>query len=149
MALCCGLWGWPPRGFCHWLLDPGMLWPVHCFLAGPDDLCLHRSCSINQVQILPQSIWGFLVPGAQKILLEPSVHLSWLWGLILNVILPFLPSCWVFSFASYMNYLSWWGPAFSCLWSFSSSLHFWSSCRRKWVTVLLLCHLLSLTGPHW
>ena len=31
-------------------------------------------------------------------LFEPSQHLWRLWGLILNVILPFLPSCWGFSF---------------------------------------------------
>ena len=32
-------------------------------------------------------------------LFEPSEHLWWVWGLILNVILPLLPSCWRFSFA--------------------------------------------------
>ena len=30
---------------------------------------------------------------------EPSEHLWWLWGLILNVISSLLPSCWGFSFA--------------------------------------------------
>ena len=30
---------------------------------------------------------------------EPSEHLWWVWGLILNVILPLLPSFWGFSFA--------------------------------------------------
>ena len=28
---------------------------------------------------------------------EPSEHLWWVWGLILNVISPLLPSCWGFS----------------------------------------------------
>ena len=149
MALCCGLWGWPPRG-----LLPEAAWPRYAVASplfpGRPWWPVPAQEMLNQSSAdLPQSIWGFLVPGAQKILLEPSTHLSWLWGLILNMILPFLPSCWIFSFALYMNYLSWWGPAFSHLWSFSSSLHFWSSCRRKWVNVLLLCHLLSLTGPHW
>ena len=32
-------------------------------------------------------------------LLEPSKHLWWVWGLILNTIPPLLPSCWGFSFA--------------------------------------------------
>ena len=32
-------------------------------------------------------------------LFEPSEHLWWLWGLILNMILPLLPSWWGFSFA--------------------------------------------------
>ena len=30
---------------------------------------------------------------------EPSEHLWWVWGLILNTTSPLLPSCWVFSFA--------------------------------------------------
>ena len=38
---------------------------------------------------------GSLVQG----LFEPSEHLWWEWGLILNVNLPLLPSCWGFSFA--------------------------------------------------
>ena len=33
-------------------------------------------------------------PGVHKALLEPSEHLWWVCGLILNTILPFLPSCW-------------------------------------------------------
>ena len=32
-------------------------------------------------------------------LFEPSKSLWWVWGLILNMILPLLPSCWGFSFA--------------------------------------------------
>ena len=32
-------------------------------------------------------------------LFEPSVHLWWEWGLILNMNLPILPSCWGLSFA--------------------------------------------------
>ena len=34
-----------------------------------------------------------------QVLCEPSEHLWWVWGLILNVSLPLLPSCWGFSFA--------------------------------------------------
>ena len=37
-------------------------------------------------------------PGELKVLFEPSKHLWWVWGLILNAISPFLPSCWGFSF---------------------------------------------------
>ena len=40
-----------------------------------------------------------LSPGAHKVLLEPSTHLWWVWGLIQSMILPLLPSCWGFSFA--------------------------------------------------
>ena len=37
--------------------------------------------------------------GAHKVLFEPSECLSWVWGLILIVILSLLPSCCGFSFA--------------------------------------------------
>ena len=41
------------------------------------------------------------VPGSwcTQGLFEPSEHLWWVWGLILNVISPFLLSCWGFFFA--------------------------------------------------
>ena len=42
---------------------------------------------------------GSLGPGVHKALFEPSEHLWWVWGLILNMILPLLSSCWGFSFA--------------------------------------------------
>ena len=38
-------------------------------------------------------------PGAHKVLFEPFEHLWQVWGLILNAIVPLLPSCWGFSFA--------------------------------------------------
>ena len=38
-------------------------------------------------------------PGVHKVLFEPSKYLWWVWGLILNAILPLLQSCWGFSFA--------------------------------------------------
>ena len=43
----------------------------------------------------------FGVPGSWSTqgLCEPSEHLWWEWGLILNANLPLLPSCWGFSFA--------------------------------------------------
>ena len=40
-----------------------------------------------------------LGPAAHKVLFEPSEHLWWVWGLILNMILPLLSSFWGFSFA--------------------------------------------------
>ena len=36
-----------------------------------------------------------------------------------------------------------WDPTFSYQWLFSSKLQLWSSHRRRWTYVLLLCHLLS------
>ena len=47
---------------------------------------------------LAQSLVGSLDPGAHKDLFEPAYCLWQVWGLILNVILPILPSCWGFSF---------------------------------------------------
>ena len=38
-------------------------------------------------------------PDVHKVLFVPSKHLWRVWGLILNMILPVLPSCWGFSFA--------------------------------------------------
>ena len=66
--------------------------------------CFCRRQSNTQMQG-PQSLMGSLDPGAQKVLFEPSRHLWQLWGLILNVILPLLPSYWGFSFAMDMVYL--------------------------------------------
>ena len=40
-----------------------------------------------------------LDPGTHKVLFNPSEHLCWVWGLILNAILPLLSSRWGFSFA--------------------------------------------------
>ena len=56
-------------------------------------------------------------------LFEPSEHLWWVWGLILNMISPLLPSFWGFSF-SLGHGLSffWWDPIFSSQWLFSSEL---------------------------
>ena len=42
---------------------------------------------------------GSLGPGAHKVLFEPSESLWRVWGWILNMISPLLPSCWGFSFA--------------------------------------------------
>ena len=46
--------------------------------------------------VLSQSLWVFGSWCAEG-LFEPSEHLWQVWGLILNMILPLLPSCWGFS----------------------------------------------------
>ena len=59
---------------------------------------------------------------------EPSEHLWWVWGLILNAISPLLPSCWGFSFAlgrwiSPQSHSNATQPPFPCLsscWGFSA-----------------------------
>ena len=57
--------------------------------------------------------------GAHKVLFEPSEHLWQVWGLILNAILPLLPSCWGSPLPLDVGYIFWWGPTFSCWWLFS------------------------------
>ena len=42
---------------------------------------------------------GSLGPSAHTVLFESSEHLWWVWGLIINMISPLLPSCWGSSFA--------------------------------------------------
>ena len=59
----------------------------------PPETPEHSQASLNQ------SLVGSLGPGARDVLFEPSEHLWQVWGLILNVISPFISSCWGFSFA--------------------------------------------------
>ena len=77
-------------------------------------------------------------------LCEPSEHLWWLRGLILNEISLLLPSCWGFSFALGCG-ISFFGMIqhspvdglFSLVsYNSSSELSFWSSHRRSWAHVL-------------
>ena len=52
---------------------------------------------------------GSLGLGVHKVLFEPFNQLWQIWGLILNMILPLLPSCWGFSFAlgSGLSFFGW------------------------------------------
>ena len=79
-------------------------------LVHPEQLPLGKStadlylCRRLSNPVLAQSLWGLWVlvriqSGPLKGLFEPSKHLWRVWGLILNVILHLLPSCWGFSFA--------------------------------------------------
>ena len=47
---------------------------------------------------------GSLDLDVHKVLFDPNEHLCLVWGLILNMILPFLPSCWNSSFALIMGH---------------------------------------------
>ena len=104
------------------------------------DLCLCRRHSNSQWQMWLSLLWSLWVLRHTRVCLSPP-SLRQVWGLILNVILPFLPSFWGFFFALGHGYLFWWDPTFSSQWLFSCELQFWSSCRRRWVHILLLCHL--------
>ena len=61
----------------------------------PAAVHIHSRCSKT---VMSQFLW---VSGSwcTQGLFEPSEHLWWEWGLILNANLPHLPSCWDFSFA--------------------------------------------------
>ena len=60
-------------------------------------LLTNTSSGDTQTQF-SQSLWGLRSWCAQG-MFETSEHLWWVWGLILNMLLPLLPSCWGFSFA--------------------------------------------------
>ena len=61
-----------------------------CTSAGDTQILKDKSGSVSV---------GSLGPGVHKVLFESSEHLCWVWGLILNEISPFLPSCRGFSIA--------------------------------------------------
>ena len=62
-------------------------------------------------------------PGVHDVLFEPSEHLWWVWGLILNMISPLLPFCWGFSSVlGHGIYFFLLDPTLSCQLLFSSEL---------------------------
>ena len=76
------------EGLCHKLGDQGSCTQSPCPCGGP---LLTPSPSTGDTQT---QFWLSLCGVS-----EPSEHLWQVWGLILNVISPLLPSCWGFSFA--------------------------------------------------
>ena len=102
----CGLSAWQlyggvngdllEEGLCHTLCDSGLLHPepLPVWQATAD---LYRQETLkHSKEGLAQSLWG---PGEPKVLFEPSERLRWVWGFILNSILPLLLSLWDFFFA--------------------------------------------------
>ena len=78
------------------LHDPGLLQPEPLPLRqATADPYLHRRLKHRSGSV---SV-GSLDPGAHKVLFEPSRHLWWVWGLIVNMVSSLLPSFWGFSFA--------------------------------------------------
>ena len=81
------------------LCDPGVLHPEPLPLrqtTADSYFCRRHSNTQRQVWL---SLCGLSGSWAHKILFEPSKHLWRVWDLILNVIMPLLPSCWGFFFA--------------------------------------------------
>ena len=133
-------------GHGSFLLGPG----VHRFLFVPSRSLLSQSCvssggsvmglmatSSKRVYATPRSaalvppqetntprqVWRSLygVCWCAQGLFEPSKHLWRVWGLILNVTLPLLPSCWGLLLCPWTWGVSfWWDPTFSQRWLFSN-----------------------------
>ena len=61
-------------------------------------LLTHTSAGDTQTQLW-LSLCGVSGSWCTQGLFEPSGHIWWVWGLILNAIPPVLPSCWSFSLA--------------------------------------------------
>ena len=100
---------------CHTLCLPGLLQPEPLSPGqNTADPCLPRRHSNHNGRSDSVSV-GSLGPGVHKVLFEPSKHLWWVWGLILNAISPLLPSSWRGG-----GIFFWWDPTFSCQWLFSS-----------------------------
>ena len=81
------------------LLQEGLCHTQVCCTQGPCGWPLLTCTSIGDVHTLKGRSCSVSVesPGAHKVLFVSSEHLWWVWGLILNMIFPLLPSC--FSFA--------------------------------------------------
>ena len=77
-------------GLCHMLFIPDLLQPEPLFPWQATQTYKVKSGSVSV---------GSLSPGAQKVLFEPSEHIWGVQCLILNAILPLLPSYWDFFFA--------------------------------------------------
>ena len=134
-----GLMATSSKRACHTLHVPGLLQPEPLSPRHTTaDLWLHRRHSNTQRQDW-LSLCGVSAPSCTQ---------GFIWALwaslegmgfeskcdftsstiLLGLLL--CPSTW--------GYLHWWDPTFSCWWLL---LQFWSSCRRRWVHILLLCHL--------
>ena len=104
-----------------------------CSTQNPHPCCrqLLTCTSIGDTQTLKGRSGSVSVesPGAHKVLFESSEHLWQVWGLILNTILPLLPSCWGFSFTLGYGISILVGS--NILLSMDSELQFWSSCRKR------------------
>ena len=75
---------------------PGLLHP-ECYPCGRPLLACTSAKDIQTLKgrSVPVSVGS---PSVHKLLFEPSKHLWWVWALVLNTVLPFLPSCCDFSF---------------------------------------------------
>ena len=85
------------EGLCHTLCDPVLLNPEPRHCSRP--LLTHTSTGDTQTLKGRSSSVPVGFSGTLKVLFEPSKHLWWVWGLILNAILLLLPSFLGFSFA--------------------------------------------------
>ena len=97
----CKFW-WLYGGVNGDLLQEGLCHTQVCCTQSPwpcsSPLLTHTSAGDSQTQFC-LSLCGVSGSWCAQGLFEPSEHLWQIWGLILNMISPLLPSCWGFSFA--------------------------------------------------
>ena len=133
---------------CHMPWLPGLLLPEP---PSPQqataDLCLLRRHSNTQRQVWLSLLWGLWVLMHTRFCLSPQ-HLWWLWGLILNTILPLLPSYWGFSFAlgcgiSFFGGVRFSSVQFSCS-VVSDSASPWTAVRQASLSITSSWSLLKL-----
>ena len=124
--LLCKFW-WLYCGVNGDLLQEGLCHTQVCCTQSPcpcsRPLLTHTSRGDTQILKGRSGSVSMGYPGEHKVLFELPECLWWVWGLILNVILPLLSSCWGASPYSWTwDILFWWNPTFSCWWLFSSEL---------------------------
>ena len=97
----CKFW-WLYDGVNCYLLEESLCHTQVCFTQSPcpcgRTLLTHTSAGDTQTQLW-LSLCGVSGSWCTQGLFEPSGHVWWVWGLILNEIPLLLPSCWSFSFA--------------------------------------------------
>ena len=131
------------EGLAHRLCDTDLLHPESLPLwQATADSYLHRRQTIkgrcDSVSL------GSLGPCAHKVLFEPTEHLWWVWGLILNMISPLLScwgrSCWGFSFPLGHGVSFFCGIQHSPVNGCSQQVVILKFLQEKMHTRLLLCH---------
>ena len=124
-------------GLIETLLKSAYVWPSSAAARAPVPVAGHcwTPTSTGDIQTLKGrsglvSVCS-LGPGVHKALFELSECLWQVWGLILNMISPLLPSCWVFSFA--------FGCGVSFFWWDQTPVILLLMVVQQWVAVLEFC----------
>ena len=114
-----GWWRPPPRGLCH----------IRVYCTQSPCPCGRPLLPLTSARDTQTQFWlrlcGVSGSWCAQCLFEPSEHLWWAWGLILNVISPLLPSYWDFSLAVGCGVsFFWWDPTSPVNGCSAASCHF-------------------------